>query len=68
MITTEEVSFLFGIGHRIDAIDFIEIPDSGEMSINIKSKRLTDTVQVIVYATYSKDLLLDQDNIVSTFS
>ena len=44
------------------------IPDSGAMSINIKSKKeLTDTVRVIVYATYSKDLIFDQDNIVSTF-
>ena len=45
------------------------ISDSGSMSINIKSsKEPTDTVRVIVYATYSKDLLLDQDKIVSTFS
>ena len=44
------------------------IPDSGAMSINIKSKKeLTDTVRVIVYATYSKDLIFDQDNNVTTF-
>ena len=69
MIYMEGVSFLFGIGHRIGVIRFHRhIPDSGTLSINIKSKReLTDTVGVIVYATYSKVLIIDQDNNVTTF-
>ena len=40
--------------------------ESGSISINIKTKKeIQSTVSVIVYATYSKDLLIDKDNNIS---
>lgn len=42
------------------------ITDSGSISINLKSRAaLTQTVTVIIYATYSKDLIIDGDKVLT---
>ena len=42
------------------------ITDSGSISINLKSRRaLVKTVTVIIYATYSKDLIIDGDKVLT---
>ena len=42
------------------------ITDSGSISINLKSRReLAKTVTVIIYATYSKDLIIDGDKVLT---
>ena len=41
-------------------------PDSGSISINLKTRTLLDrTVTVIIYATYSKDLIIDGDKVLT---
>ena len=41
-------------------------PDSGSIDVHIKTKTaLTETVTVVIYATYSADLLLDKDNVIT---
>ena len=43
------------------------IPDSGSMDINIKTKNpLAQSVTVIIYATYSSDIIIDDNKIIST--
>ena len=40
--------------------------ESGSLSINIKTKNpLTKTVTVIIYATYSRDLEIDGDKVLT---
>ena len=42
------------------------ITDSGSISINLKSRTaLVNTVTVIIYATYSKDLIIDGDKVLT---
>merc|ERR1712208_204025 len=42
------------------------ITDSGSISINLKSRQaLARTVTVIIYATYSKDLVIDGDKVLT---
>ena len=42
------------------------ITDSGSISINLKTRKVLDrTVTVIIYATYSKDLVIDGDKILT---
>ena len=42
------------------------VMDSGSMSINLKtSVPLPNTVTVIVYATYTKDLIIDGDRVIT---
>ena len=39
--------------------------DSESISINIKTRKiLPNTVTVIIYATYSKDLIIDEDRVI----
>ena len=41
--------------------------DSGSIDVNIKTKTaLTNTVTVIIYATYSSDLIIDSDKVITT--
>ena len=42
------------------------ITDSGSISINLKTRKVLDrTVTVIIYATYSKDLVIDGDKVLT---
>ena len=42
------------------------VSDSGSISINLKSRKaLAKTVTVIIYATYSKDLIIDGDKVLT---
>ena len=43
------------------------ISDSGSISINLKTRTvLTNSVTLIIYATYSKDLIIEGDNVLTT--
>ena len=43
------------------------IPDSGSMDINIKTKNpISQSVTVIIYATYSSDLIIDGNKVIAT--
>lgn len=66
MITTVEVSCLSGT--ELDKCNRFHrhVMDSGSMSINLKtSTPLPNTVTVIVYATYTKDLIIDGDRVIT---